>query len=438
MNTLNRRGFLKQGARGAAIAALAATFSPRAAAEEKKPIRIGVVGLGSRGRGHIQRLFSYFPNVEVPAVCDYRKERAALTVELVKKMKGYAPESYTKDEYDYRNMAARDDLDGVLTATDAQWNGKMSIDVMRAGKHVSHEVPGCCTLEECEGLVKAHQETGKHCMLLENCSYGEANLRILNMVRAGVLGDPYFAVGSYIHDCRSLFFDSQGKITWRGELWRDNPGCSYNSHALGSPSKWLGINDGDRFVSCSCTMSRPAEAHEFSARQFGPESEPAKTDFKTGDFVTTLIRTAKGRQIRIDYSLVCSRPYARYYLLQGMKGCYDSRTGLYLGQGGVSLMKWGSIDDVTEKWQHPYWRKDGPLAIQAGGHGGIDYFCLRDFVKMVRTGEPPWIDAYDCAAWSSIFPCSTQSLEKGGAPVDVPDFTKGKWKSTDWRSGRMV
>lgn len=37
------------------------------------------------------------------------------------------------------------------------------------------------------------------------------------------------------------------------------------------------------------------------------------------------------------------------------------------------------------------------------------------------------IDAYDTALWLSIAPLSEASIAKGGAPVEVPDFTKGKW-----------
>jgi hypothetical protein len=123
-----------------------------------------------------------------------------------------------------------------------------------------------------------------------------------------------------------------------------------------------------------------------------------------------------------------------------MNGCFDSRTGLYVR--GVTRQArhttWGSMVDHKDKWQHDYWRKGGDMARKAGGHGGIDYFCLYDFVKMVRTGQPPWIDAYDSAAWSSILHCSRLSLDRGGGPVDVPDVTGGKWRNPDWRKDRIV
>jgi len=36
---------------------------------------------------------------------------------------------------------------------------------------------------------------------------------------------------------------------------------------------------------------------------------------------------------------------------------------------------------------------------------------------------------YDAAAWSSVFPLSIASVAQGSAPVTVPDFTRGAWKT---------
>jgi hypothetical protein len=41
----------------------------------------------------------------------------------------------------------------------------------------------------------------------------------------------------------------------------------------------------------------------------------------------------------------------------------------------------------------------------------------------------PTIDVYDAAVWSAIAPLSEQSIAKGGALIQVPDFTRGKWKT---------
>jgi len=330
-----------------------------------------------------------------------------------------------------------------LIATPVDWLVRMTIDALRAGKHAALEVAGAQTEQECWDMVKEKQKSGKHVMLLENCCYGNENLMVYSMIKQGVFGEPYYAEGSYVHDCRFLFFDSTGKITWRGELQRDRYGSTYPQHGLGSNCKWLEINDGDRLESCQTMMASAGhESHLRTVRQFGPDSEQARIQFKEGDFVTSLISTAKGRMIRLDYSICCTRPYSRYYLLQGTKGCWDSRSGVFLEEANSRRTSmdesWEPLVKYQPKYQHPYWRENGDVARRVGGHGGIDYHCISDFVKMLREDKEPWIDVYDAATWSSIIFCSKLSLDRNGARVEMPDFTDGKWKDPNWRKDRMV
>ena len=37
------------------------------------------------------------------------------------------------------------------------------------------------------------------------------------------------------------------------------------------------------------------------------------------------------------------------------------------------------------------------------------------------------IDVYDAASYMCITALSEESIQKGGAPVMIPDFTRGKW-----------
>lgn len=74
----------------------------------------------------------------------------------------------------------------------------------------------------------------------------------------------------------------------------------------------------------------------------------------------------------------------------------------------------------------------GAAAAKAG-HGGGDYFVLRDFAEMVRTDREPWADVYDGASWSVVYHCSRESIDRQGASVEVPDFTNGRWKAATWR-----
>ena len=78
------------------------------------------------------------------------------------------------------------------------------------------------------------------------------------------------------------------------------------------------------------------------------------------------------------------------------------------------------------------WKRDGAAAEKAGHLGG-DFFVLREFVDMIRRDREPWIDVYDAASWSAITHCSSESIRRGSSPVQIPDFTKGRWKDPNWR-----
>lgn len=82
--------------------------------------------------------------------------------------------------------------------------------------------------------------------------------------------------------------------------------------------------------------------------------------------------------------------------------------------------------EFFEKYDHPLHREYVSLG-ERGSHGGMDWLVCRAFVEAVKRGENTPIDAYDTAAWMAIGPLSEMSIAHNGAPVDVPDFTRGKW-----------
>ena len=57
----------------------------------------------------------------------------------------------------------------------------------------------------------------------------------------------------------------------------------------------------------------------------------------------------------------------------------------------------------------------------------MDWLVVRAFVESVKNGTPVPIDAYDTATLLAVAPLSQASIAQNGAPVEFPDFTKGKW-----------
>ena len=426
-NSLSRRDLLRA---GAAVGLAAAAEMEAKKTEASKPIRLGVIGVGGRGT-HLLRL-ALDQGVEVPALCDIEPAHLKRAAELVAKAReGRAPEGYGRDEHDYRRMLQRSDLDAVLVATPMQWHAVMSVDAMNAGKAVLSEVAAAVTLEECWSLVRAAEKTRALYMLAENCCYWPHVMVVGGMLRAGLLGEPTYAECGYVHDCRSLMFENdEGKLTWRGELARDHFGNLYPTHSFGPVAQWLGIHRGDRLQSLVAMSTGRKAIDDYVRRRFPAGHAARKIRFQATDSTTVLLKTARGVMIDLRYDTKSARPHPRttYHHVQGTKGAYESRVdGIWL-QGKSRGSQWEPLENYAKEFEHELWKQHGAKAASSG-HGGADFFVIHEFLRCVRTGARPPIDVYDAAAWSSIMPLSAKSIANGSAPVDIPDFTGGRWKA---------
>ena len=148
--------------------------------------------------------------------------------------------------------------------------------------------------------------------------------------------------------------------------------------------------------------------------------------YVTGDMNTSLIKTANGLTITVKHTVSTPHPYDRINLIAGTKGIFEDYPPRIYLDGQNKDESWESIDSWKE-YEHPLWKKEGEIAKKIGGHGGMDYIMLYRLLECVREGLPPDMDVYDAAAWSSVTPLSIASVSRGSAPMEFPDFTKGKW-----------
>lgn len=415
----------------AAASSVGVAMAKGASAKEgnMRKIRVGFIGVGSRGTFLIQTLLS-FPDVQVPAVCDVDVEAAKHAQDIVESASGKRPTAYTKGEDDWKNLCHRDDLDAVVIATPWQWHAPQAIAAMRAKKFVGLEVPGCQTLDEAWEMIRVSEETATPCMLLENVNYFRNPLAVNRMIHEGMLGSVHHALVGYIHDCRFLAFKPDGSLTWRGEHMAKNNGNLYPTHPIGPTAWWMNINRGDRFVRLSSVSTRSRGMQEYAAAKFGPEHPLAKRHYAQGDTNTTMIETANGSTVNLYFDLCSPRPADFIFRVQGTRGCYEGNRDAIRLEDISPSEEWESFTATyLDKYDHQIWRELGAEALKNGGHGGCDYIMLHEFLKAVREGEQPPIDVYDAVTWSAIVPLSMKSVAQHGQIVEFPDFTRGKWKT---------
>lgn len=429
-NLLGRREFLGATAAASFGAAMMATASRSATAQsEDKPVRVGVVGVGGRGTGLLGCMLQ-IPALTVPALCDIDAGRLANAQNTVEKTGQPKPEGYSEDELAFRKMMERDDLDAVIIATPWNWHTPMAVYAMKCGKYAGVEVPCSLSIDECWDLVNTHEATGVPCMMLENWSFRQDNLAVLNMIRKGLLGEIVHCHCAHSHECVGhWFWNSDGSWRWPADYLIKYNRDQYPTHSLGPVLSWMDINCGDNFATLTSTATDSRAINAFFARKFGPDHELAKGSYKQGDIVTSVVRTHKGKTIVINYDMQLPRPYDNRWMIQGTLGLYDEdKASVCIAGPSQGEYKWEPFTRYQEEFDHSWWKafKDSSGEFT---HGGTDYLELQQFFKAVREKTQTPIDVYDSVVMSSVIGLSEQSIANGSKPVECPDFTRGKWRT---------
>lgn len=392
----------------------------------KEKLRLGVIGFGARGIELLKNVLLPMSKIDIElcGVCDLYPDRAEEAARLIGEACGKRPQCAT----DYREIL-RSDIDAVIITSAWESHVQIAVDAMNAGKQVGMEVGGAYAVEDCWRLVRTAEDTEKNCMLLENCCYGERELMVLNMVKAGVFGDVVYCEGGYHHDLRGeiLFGEENRHYRLRNYIHRN---CeNYPTHELGPIAKVLNINNGNRMLRLTSTASCAKGLHQYALDRKGPQDKLSAVPFAQGDIVKTTITCAGGELICLTLDTTLPRVYSRGFTVRGTKAAYfEENDSLLIDDPhsdrhlfGSSL--WGNAKGYEGQYLHPLWRN----YTAQGGHGGMDWLVLRAFVESVRAGVQTPIDVYDTASWMCISALSEQSIAAGGAPQPIPDFTCGRW-----------
>ncbi|MDD4103328.1 MAG: Gfo/Idh/MocA family oxidoreductase [Kiritimatiellae bacterium] len=392
-------------------------------------VRVGFIGVGKRGPGAVNRL-SRIPKAKIVGVCDVFEDRAAKAASDVVAAGRPKPETYFGSEHAFKKLCERPDVNLIYVCTPWHWHVPMALYAMQCGKHVCVEVPIAMTVEDCWRLVDMAEKTRLHCMMLENCCYGEDELFALMLARNGLLGELVHGDCGYIHELRAGLTDNTYYDNFALEFFKKHTGNSYPTHGLGPIAQYMGINRGDRFERVVSLSSGEFGLSSFIKEKFGEADPRAHFPYKTGDMSTSVIRTVKGRTIMVQYGRYSPRPYDRINLITGTQGTlrsYPLRVAL--------SPKWHEwLDDkqlaeLKAKYTHPLWKKIGDIAKKNGGHGGMDYIMEYRLCHCLLNGLPLDSDIYDGAAWSCLVELTERSVLKDGSSVEVPDFTRGAWRT---------
>jgi len=195
-----RREFLKHIAVGTTTLAVgwnAKSYSRILGANER--VQFGIIGLHGRGYAHMESI-KFTGNASVTHVCDVDGLELDKFTAATREALGSAPAK----EKDFRRLLESKEVDAVTIATPEHWHTPMAIAALQAGKHVYVEKPCSHNPREGELLVQAQKKYGLHVQMGNQQRSSPHTIEIMQKIRAGIIGRPYFGKAWYCNTRKSI------------------------------------------------------------------------------------------------------------------------------------------------------------------------------------------------------------------------------------------
>lgn len=153
-------------------------------------VRVGIIGVGSRGRYHALVL-NNIPQAEITSVCDNYPPH----YERAQKLTNGNADAY----WDYKKLLEQDEPDAVIIATPPHEHAQMTIDALESGAHVLCEKNMANTIDRTLDMYEAHRRTGKNLLIGMQRRFGVKFLAARKKAEEGFLGDKITQIRAWWH-----------------------------------------------------------------------------------------------------------------------------------------------------------------------------------------------------------------------------------------------
>ena len=357
-----------------------------------KKIRVGVVGLGHRGRA-ILTLAAEFEAVEIAAACDIRPhnwyEQQWLSPAPLADM---FPRAEFYEDYDEMLDAAG--LDAVIVETGADIHAEFCAKALEKNVNVLTDIPVVASLAEAELLWKASQKTDAMISTGANPNYRKYTILLREFYEKGLLGKPYCMEAEYIHwslpgSEMSVHLNENGD--WRKLLIP----IRYCTHSLGP---LLNILDEElRLVNC------------FGTGKQAPDS--TKDDMMCAQFQTdsgVVVRLMRNGRCRAEIGQHNYRVFGTEGYME-MQNRFDKPVIRYNSMKELDT----SLKEISGENMPPAYAGN-PIASGPNGHGGMDYAMLDEFFKAILENKPAPIPLKAGLAMTIPGIYAEESAKRGG------------------------
>lgn len=145
-------------------------------------VTVGIIGAGRIGKVHIQSISTQVPNARIKTVADpFMNDQTAAWA------KSMGVENTTKD---YKEILADPEIDAVLICSSTDTHSPISIEAIKAGKHVFCEKPIDHDVKNIKKVMEALKGTGLKYQVGFNRRFDHNFEALQKAVAAGKVGDP--------------------------------------------------------------------------------------------------------------------------------------------------------------------------------------------------------------------------------------------------------
>ena len=359
-----------------------------------KKLRIGVVGLGHRGR-ELTKIAGVFDQVEIAAVCDIRphnwyQQQWLCDVPLSEMF----PDTVFYEDYD--KMLEIANLDAVIVETGADIHTEFCIKALEKNINVLSDIPNVATLKEAEDLWQASFKSKAVIYTGANANYQKLVVLLKDFYKKGLLGKPYCMEAEYIHwsmpnSNESVHLNENGD--WRKLLIP----IRYCTHSLGP---LLTILEEDlRKVSC------------FGTGQHALKEE--YNDTKKDDMMCAQFQTESGVVIRLMRNGRCRAKIGHHnYRIFGTEGYFEK-----IDRYSNPVIRYNSTKELDTNMKEtggeytPPAYANNPKAV---GHGGVDYAMLDNFFKALAGENAEVVTLREGLAMTLPGIYAEESAKRGG------------------------
>jgi predicted dehydrogenase len=397
---MTRRDFLATGA------TTTAALAPAATPQDARNVRIGIAGgrFGATFQWHLH------PRCEVAAVCDI--DEAAL---------GRLAETYRcGNRYkDFREMLRQPGLDAVGVFTPAPLHAWMTIESLKAGKHVISAVPAGLSEDELGEILETVKSTGLRYMMAETSYYRPETITCRDWARERKFGTILYSESEYHHPgLSSLMFDSRGLPTWRHGF----PPMLYPTHCTG----FIVPVTGERLTAVTATG-------------WGDGHEILRTNLYRNPFwnTTAFFQTSGGHSARVAvYWHVAAGGVERAafygdqasFIMARPEGSPNTAFRIEVaGKTVVDANGYREQDVKRHAFEQPlhFERLPEPMRVRTG-HGNSHTFLSHEFVQAILEDRHPAVNIWESIAYTLPGVVAHQSALKDGERMKIRDYGRAE------------